>query len=260
MSRMNFRGLHALVLHRADRDGRTLCEQLQRLGLSTQLLAPDAVIDPAGAQVCFFDVEAGHDGLFPWPRGAAPIPIVALIGSETRARLEWMLSHEPHACITKPIRSSGVYSALVIADHAFARGRRLEKDLADLNDRVRSRRLVFDALLRLMTTFGVDEAAGYRMLRTASQQRRLSIEQVSALVVGGEAPPSIDNRLAARPPRPCDSPSSEPGPDRVREPASPTIHKECIQWLFTHTRGTGEPNPPSACAASAGGGPASPIN
>lgn len=186
MPRMNFRGVHALVLHRPDRDGRLLCEQLHRLGVVTQTYDSDTGKFPASAQVCFFDVESGDDRLFPWPRGSAPIPTIALIGSETRARLDWMLSHEPHACLTKPIQSSGVYSALVIADHVFARARRVAMEVADLRDRVRLRRVVFDALLRVMKTFRIDEVASYRMLRTASQQRRISIEQMSALVVGGD--------------------------------------------------------------------------
>lgn len=184
MARMNFRGQHAVVLHRADSDSRVLCEQLHRLGLTTQVLAPDAGIDFTNAHVCFFDVDTANDSLFLWPRGKAPLALVALIGSETRARLEWMLTIEPDAVLNKPIRSSGVYGALVIADHAFCRRRRIAKEIEDLNERIRSRRLVFNALVRLMLEHELDEPAAYAMLRTESQQRQVSIEEMSARIVG----------------------------------------------------------------------------
>lgn len=204
MARMNFRGQHAIVLHRAGSDSRTLCEQLHRLGLTTQVVAANSGVDFASAQICFFDVDAALDSLFLWPRGNAPFPLVALIGSETRARLDWMLTIEPDAVLNKPIRSSGIYGALVIADHAFARKRRIGKEMDDLNERIRARRLIFHALIRLMMEHDLNETTAYARLRAESQNRQMSIEQMCAQIVGcgsGESLDQIEIRITPRAPK-----------------------------------------------------------
>ena len=48
--------------------------------------------DALAADFLFFDADLGHDAQFPWAPGAAPMPPIALIGSEAPGRIEWALS------------------------------------------------------------------------------------------------------------------------------------------------------------------------
>ena len=43
------------------------------------------------------------------------VPIIALIGTETPSRLKWLLDLRPASFLVKPLRSAGLYTALVVA-------------------------------------------------------------------------------------------------------------------------------------------------
>jgi AmiR/NasT family two-component response regulator len=189
MATYNFRGQLALVVHRPDRDCRALCGLLDMFGLITRVCQSVPRSEPVQADFCFVDVDSGHDDSFAWQPGASPMPFIAVIGSETRARLEWALSHAPSAYLTKPIRSSGVYGALVIAAETFRLRQRGDREMARLDGKVRARRVVFQATLDIMRKFQVDETEAYRRLRAVSQQCQLSVEEASARVVSGSVSP-----------------------------------------------------------------------
>ncbi|HYE00244.1 MAG TPA: ANTAR domain-containing protein [Alphaproteobacteria bacterium] len=184
----NFRDWRAAVLHPPGPVAEALQRQLARLSIQTRILWPD--LDAAGAEadVVFFDADLGHDQQFPWPAGGAPMPTVALVGSEAPGRLEWALAQRPCAHMTKPVGSGGVYSALVIASHAFAERRALQQDIAALSARLKGRTVVARALARLMAERGLDDAAAMRLLRGEAMDRGRTLEdQASALLAGPEA-------------------------------------------------------------------------
>lgn len=180
----NFRGRHALVLHRADSNSETLVRQLENLGLTTRCKWPADDVTAAGIDVVFFDADLGYDGLFAWPASQAPIPLIAVMGSEAPGRIEWTLSQGPSAYLIKPIGSTGVFSALAIAFRTFETQQQLQGNLADLARRVEARPVLFKAILIVMEGFGLDESEAYRLLRTQSMKHRVSIEELSNLIVG----------------------------------------------------------------------------
>lgn len=184
LSLPNFRGCHALVLHRSDSNSEILIRQLESLGLTVHSKWPADDVSAEGVDVVFFDADLGYDGLFAWPTSRAPIPLIAVMGSEAPGRIEWTLAQEPSAYLVKPIGSTGVFSALAIAFHTFETQQRLHINLADLTRRVEARPVLFKAILVVMEGFGVDDADAYRLLRTNSMKHRVSIEELSSLIVG----------------------------------------------------------------------------
>jgi len=175
----NFRGWRALVLHKPGPVTEALLRQFGRLGMQGQVAWPDI---PAGsaAEVLFFDADLGHDGQFPWPPGGAPMPLIALIGSEAPGRVEWALTHCPQAHLLKPLGSAGVYSALVIASHAHAAQSRLEQAVASLRSRLSRRPAVLQAVLELMRREGIETSeAAYARLRRLAMASQRSIEDTA---------------------------------------------------------------------------------
>jgi AmiR/NasT family two-component response regulator len=180
----NFRGCRALVLHRSDGNSETLLRQLESLGLTARRTWPADDVSAEGVDVAFFDADLGYDGLFAWPASRAPIPLIAVMGSEAPGRIEWTLAQGPSAYLIKPIGSTGVFSALAIAFRTFETQQRLHGTLADLTRRVEARPVLFKAILVVMESFGVGDAEAYQMLRTNSMKHRVSIEELSSLIVG----------------------------------------------------------------------------
>ena len=81
-------GARALVMHRPHATVQALHRQLSAIGLHVAEAWPDPSPDMLIADFVFFDADLCHDGQFPWKAGAAPMPLIALIGSEAPGRID----------------------------------------------------------------------------------------------------------------------------------------------------------------------------
>ncbi|RVC13901.1 transcriptional antiterminator, partial [Mesorhizobium sp. M7A.F.Ca.AU.002.02.1.1] len=111
----NLGGARAFILHRPHPTVQAITRQLSAIGLITLDCWPELPPETLAADFVFFDADLGFDEQFPWKPGEAPMPLVALIGSEAPGRIEWALSHKADAQLLKPVGNAGVYSALLIA-------------------------------------------------------------------------------------------------------------------------------------------------
>ncbi|MCF3935477.1 ANTAR domain-containing protein [Acuticoccus sp. M5D2P5] len=173
----NFRGAHALVCHADDGGRATLAATLQQLGLEVTLCDPaDGAKPPiTNFDVVFFDADDGIDG------AAEPldIPLIALIGVEAPSRLARVVKRRAAAYIIKPVRSSGIYTALVVAFSEHARRKAEADERAALSRRLAGRRPIVKAILHLMRRDGLDDDAAFQSLRTDAMRRRVPVEDVA---------------------------------------------------------------------------------
>lgn len=176
----NLGGARAIVLHQAHAGVDILMRQLRAIGLEAEQAWPEPPASAPGADFLFFDVDMGFDEQFPWSPGEAPMPLVALIGSEAPGRIEWALSQRADAQIVKPVGNSGVYSALLIARRAFDERRRLAAEIADLEARIADRRIVLRAVMALGE--GADEELAYARLRALAMSWQVTIEEAARRV------------------------------------------------------------------------------
>jgi two-component system, response regulator / RNA-binding antiterminator len=145
----NLGGAKAFVLHRPHVTVNAIVRQLVAIGLEASGCWPELPAEALAADFVFFDVDFGFDGRFPWRPGEAPMPLVALIGSEAPGRIEWALSHKADAQLLKPAGAGGVYSALLIARQAFDARRRLADQIASLSARIAERQTIVRAVAAL---------------------------------------------------------------------------------------------------------------
>ena len=195
----NFSGVRAMVLQAPDRNRVILIETLTKLGLRVTPLDPS---DSEGiglevlerAELVFFDVDVAESPRLPWSGSSAPVPLVVVIGLETPSRLQRAFELGPSAVLHKPVRSSGIYSALFFAINEHKRRFELVERLKGLEARHGARRMVHKAVLRLMERHGVDDEQAYRLLRKESMRQRVTVEElaVRVLAIGS------DPMLAAR--------------------------------------------------------------
>ncbi len=191
------RGRRALMVMRDDREILIVRRQLNRLGMTI------CEHDPAGARraddnidVVVMDADAipiKSDLATVWKVGA---PIIALIGTETPSRLKWLLDLQPASFLIKPLRSAGLYTALVVA---FDTAQRKIDDAAyieKLEDRIRSRRVVFAAVLQTMRGHGLSETDAFTLIRQTAMRHRTTIEQLSAEIIAVGGMPNRTPRTA----------------------------------------------------------------
>jgi AmiR/NasT family two-component response regulator len=178
----NLGGANAFILHRPHTTVNALARQLVAIGLEVRECWPELPSDALAADFVFFDVDLGFDEQFPWKPGEAPMPLVALIGSEAPGRIEWALSHKADAQLLKPVGTAGVYSALLIARQSFVARRRLADEIAALETRVAERHTIVRAVAAL-TTQGIDDGRAYALLRSLAMSWQVSVEQAARRIV-----------------------------------------------------------------------------
>jgi len=178
----NLGGARAVILHRPHPTVQALTRQLTAIGLEVEDQWPDLDAGALGADFVFFDADMGHDEQFPWAPGAAPMPMIALIGSEAPGRIEWALVQGADSHLHKPVGDSGVYSTLLIARQTFEAHRSLAAEVADLRARLAERQTVVCAVT-LLASRGPTEAEAYAQLRKLAMAWQVTIEQAARRIV-----------------------------------------------------------------------------
>jgi len=173
-----FENWTALIVHRRHANVDAITQQLQRIGVDAVECWPEVPenADITPFDIVFFDVDMGYDGQFPWQPQQAPVPTVALIGSEAPGRIDWALRQGADAQLIKPIGSAGVYSALVIAMHNFHRRHALATEIGALRESLDQREAVAQATAILMLAENLSPKQAYQKLRLAAMAERISVE------------------------------------------------------------------------------------
>lgn len=175
-------GARAFILHRPHVTVQAISRQLAMIGLEVTDCWPEPPASILGADFVFFDVDHGFDDQFPWKPGEAPMPLIALIGSEAPGRIEWALSHGAAAQLLKPVGNAGVYSALLIARQTFDARRRLANEISSLRRRMAERQTVVRAVA-LLSARGLDEERAYAQLRSLAMTWRITIEDAASRIL-----------------------------------------------------------------------------
>jgi AmiR/NasT family two-component response regulator len=178
----SFLGQRAVILHRRSDATASLARCCNLLGIRAEIRWQPLRADE-GVDIVFVDADEGWDGLLPWTAPDKPIPLVALLGSEAPGRIAWALDQGADALIMKPVVSSTVFPALVMAARRHAEGREIARRIARLEERVRLRPLVHAAVQSLMAGDGCGEEEAYDALRREAMQRRITLEQTAAALL-----------------------------------------------------------------------------
>ena len=168
------------MIHAEDRNRTILAETLTRLGLKIHVSDPsDAAIRDGlnDAEIVVFDTDMVEGVALASAGERITVPTIAIVGLEAPGRLQRAFDFEPSAFLYKPLRSTGIYSALFFATNEHRRRHEIAQKMQLLEGRHRSRRFVTRAIVHLMRDRGVDDEDAFRLLRKESMRRRLTIEE-----------------------------------------------------------------------------------
>lgn len=195
-SPFSVRGRRALVVMRDEREIPIVRRQLSRLGMTIfehdpAEPPPDHTLDVILLDADSIPIRSDHAILW---KGS--VPIIALIGTETPSRLKWLLDLRPASFLVKPLRSAGLYTALVIAFDSAQRRVEQAAQIEKLEDRIRSRRVVFAAVLQVMRGHDMSEAEAFALIRQTAMRHRTTIEVLSAQILAAGGMPNRTTRTA----------------------------------------------------------------
>ena len=112
-------------------------------------------------------------------------PVVMLTAFSQTELVERARDAGVMAYIVKPFTASDVTPALDIALSRWAELKTLEAEVADLGDRLETRKAVDRAKGVLMTKLKITEADAFRWIQKTAMDRRMSMREVADAVVAG---------------------------------------------------------------------------
>jgi AmiR/NasT family two-component response regulator len=115
--------------------------------------------------------------------GARIAPVVMLTAFSQRELVERARDAGAMAYLVKPFTQSDLVPAIELAVSRHAEITTLEAEIADLGERLETRKRVERAKSLLQTTYSLSESEAFRWLQKSAMDRRLSMREVADVVI-----------------------------------------------------------------------------
>lgn len=178
------RRMRILVIHPDDEERDTFVAHLKRIGCQVEMMWPSPTALPDHVDVVLFLMGQNHDpNLASWMSSADDIARIAIITFETPEILSALERLNVHGVISKPIRSFGILAALTTSIGLSRHESTLKTRIRSLDENLRSRRKIEQAVAILSETRGIDEQVAYKRLREKSQNSQTSIGEIADAII-----------------------------------------------------------------------------
>lgn len=115
--------------------------------------------------------------------GNRTAPVVILTAFSQRDLVERARDAGAMAYLVKPFTKTDLVPAVELAMSRFAELRTLEEEVAGLNERLETRKLIERAKGRLMNSHGMSEPEAFRWIQRAAMDRRTTMKNVADVVL-----------------------------------------------------------------------------
>ena len=179
----DLRSICVAVVYPPGEDRDVVVHQLQRIGCRLQVMWPFPSEPPKDADVVFFRVSQELEGSSTWIAGASDAALVALSDYESPTTLKLLLDTHAHGVLTKPFRSSGILSTLVLARSSQGFQQRQQNKIDKLEQTMKSRRQIEKAIRVLVEQQQMTEVQAYEHMRAKATSLRVTVAEVALLLI-----------------------------------------------------------------------------
>jgi two-component system, response regulator PdtaR len=179
----DLRTLRVLVIHPPGDDRSVLEEQLRRIGCPVRVLWPFPSQLPADVDAIFFLVGPETRSAGNWCAADTEATLIALSDYENPTALKMLLDTQAHGVITKPYRSTGILSTLVLARAASGYQQRLHNKISKLEEAIKARRHIERAIRILMEAHRLSESEAYEHMRSRATGLRVTVGEIATMVI-----------------------------------------------------------------------------
>jgi AmiR/NasT family two-component response regulator len=164
-----------------DRD--IVMQQLQRIGCRVKIVWPFPSEPPADVDVILFQITQELEGNKIWSGASVSAALIALSDYESPTILKLLLDTRAHGVISKPFRSSGILSTLVLARASYSYQERLQGKIDKLELTIKSRRQIEKAIRVLVERQNLTETQAYEHMRSRATNLHVTVAEVSGMII-----------------------------------------------------------------------------
>ncbi|MBL7250748.1 ANTAR domain-containing response regulator [Alloalcanivorax marinus] len=178
------RRMQVLVIHPDDSERENFLAHLRRIGCRVDSMWPAPSSLPEKTDVVLFLVNRIHDeGALSWMATSKDIARIGIIAFETPEILEELERLHVHGVLSKPIRLFGVLAALTTAISLARHEARLNKRVASLDETLKARRKIEQAVQIISESRSISEADAYKRIREKSMRSKQSIASIAEAII-----------------------------------------------------------------------------
>lgn len=178
------RSMRVLVIHPDDPERQMFLAHLKRIGCQVDVVWPTPDTLPEKVDVVLFLLSKTNDqNTLSWMASNDAIARIAIISFETPEILTELERLNVHGVLTKPIRIFGILAVLTTAVGLFRHENRLKQRVRSLDETLKARRKIEQAVSILSETKGISEEEAYRRLRDKSQNSQSSIAEIADAII-----------------------------------------------------------------------------
>ncbi|SEK63619.1 Two-component response regulator, AmiR/NasT family, consists of REC and RNA-binding antiterminator (ANTAR) domains [Roseateles sp. YR242] len=185
----DLRRIDVAVVYPAGEDREVIVRQLERIGCRIRVIWPMPAEAPAGADVILFRVSEELEGT-PWTSATISATLIALSDYESPTTLKVLLDTQAHGVITKPFRSFGILSTLVLARSSHSFHKRQQGKIEKLESTIKLRRQLEKAIRTLVEHRQMTEPQAYEHMRMRATSLRITVAEVATMLI--EAQEAMD--------------------------------------------------------------------
>lgn len=112
-------------------------------------------------------------------------PVVVVLTQEEHHVLSEVINEDAHNVILYPWRVHEMVAAILLAEHRYTREVENSQQIQHLEEELKSRKLIFQAMLSLIQQLGFTEQSAYAVLRRQAMSSRKSLRGVAQDVLKG---------------------------------------------------------------------------
>ncbi|KAF1045769.1 MAG: Aliphatic amidase regulator [Herbaspirillum frisingense] len=179
----DLRSICVAVVYPPGEDRDVVIQQLQRIGCRLRVIWPSPTEPPTGADVIFFQVSQDLEGRSAWNASAVDAALVALSDYESPTTLKLLLDTKAHGVLTRPFRSQGILSTLVLARSSQGFQQRQQAKIDKLESTIKSRRQIEKAIRVLVEYQRLSEDGAYEYMRERATSLRVTVAEVATMLL-----------------------------------------------------------------------------
>ena len=181
------RQMRVLIIHPDDSDRKILIDHIRRIGCHINYVWPAPKALEENIDVVIFLIESkDKKNSISWMASDETVARIGIIAYETPEILTELEYFNVHGVISKPIRIFGLLAVLTTAIGFSKHEKRLKKRIHSLDETLKNRRKVEEAVAILSDQENISEKESYKRLREKSMLNKCSIVEVAESIVNGD--------------------------------------------------------------------------
>ncbi|MFZ3373296.1 MAG: ANTAR domain-containing protein [Desulfitobacteriaceae bacterium] len=119
-------------------------------------------------------------------------PIIVILTTDEQHQLATAIQSDAHQVVLYPLRAMDILAAILSAEHRFTRDSEQTARYRRLEEELKTRKLIYQAVLYLIQQRGYKEQVAYAAMRQQAMTKRKSLRAIAQTVIKGEWLPPLD--------------------------------------------------------------------